>query len=166
MSNRTYATCLQYRADEHAKTCIPGMTTDIFDGLHYHALLGKHVVVGDQRLAHHYFSDDMTSHSASPLTASLPSKSGSILHGSSLSSIIISLQTNTSRRTTSFVLGSYLVQRSHMMQTCSSILLCKNSSSFQPVCLHMMPSLAVSLPSMLILSLPLVTFLPFPCLCT
>jgi len=58
MSNRTYATCLQYHADEHAKTCIPGMTTDIFDGLHYCALLGKRVVVGDQCLAHHYFSDD------------------------------------------------------------------------------------------------------------
>jgi len=58
MSNRTYATCLQYCADEHAKTCIPGMTTDIFDGLHYRVLLGEHVVVGDQHLAHHYFSDD------------------------------------------------------------------------------------------------------------
>jgi len=58
MSNCTYATCLQYHADEHAKTCIPGMTTDIFDGLHYCALLGERVVVGDQRLAHHCFLDD------------------------------------------------------------------------------------------------------------
>ena len=57
MSNRTYATCLQYHADEHAKTRIPGMTTDIFDGLHYRVLLGKHVVAGGQHLAHHYFSD-------------------------------------------------------------------------------------------------------------
>jgi len=59
VSNRTYATCLQYRADEHAKTHMrtPGMTTDIFDGLHYRSLLGEHVVVGDQSLPHHYFSD-------------------------------------------------------------------------------------------------------------
>ena len=49
MSNRTYATCLQYCADEHAKTStrMPGMMTDIFDGLHYRSLLGEHVVVGD-----------------------------------------------------------------------------------------------------------------------
>jgi len=59
VSNRTYATCLQYCADEHAKTCMhtPGMTMDIFDGLHYHLLLREHVVVGDQSLPHHYFSD-------------------------------------------------------------------------------------------------------------
>jgi len=59
MSNRTYATCLQYRADEHAKTltCMPRMTTDIFDGLHYHLLLGERVVVGDRMLPHNYFSD-------------------------------------------------------------------------------------------------------------
>ena len=57
MSSRTYATHLQYHADEHAKTCIPGKTMDIFNGLHYRALLGKHVVVGNQHLAHHYFSN-------------------------------------------------------------------------------------------------------------
>jgi len=57
MSNRAYATCLQYRADEHAKTRRNGMTTDIFDGLHYHSLLGERVVAGDQCLAHHYFLD-------------------------------------------------------------------------------------------------------------
>ena len=33
MSNRTYATQLQYRADKHAKSCKPGTITDIFDGL-------------------------------------------------------------------------------------------------------------------------------------
>ena len=33
MSNRTYATRLQYRADEHAKSCKPGTITDISDGL-------------------------------------------------------------------------------------------------------------------------------------
>jgi len=49
MLNRTYATCLQYCADEHAKTSasMPGTTTDIFNGLHYCSLLGEHVVVGD-----------------------------------------------------------------------------------------------------------------------
>jgi len=30
---------------------------DIFDGLHYCTLLGKHVVAGGQCLAHHYFLD-------------------------------------------------------------------------------------------------------------
>jgi len=57
MLSRTYTTRLQYRADEHAKTHIPGKTMDIFDGLHYHMLLGKHIVVGNQCLAHHYFSN-------------------------------------------------------------------------------------------------------------
>jgi len=57
MSNCAYTTHLQYHADEHAKTCRNGMTMDIFDGLHYCLLLGEHVVAGDQRLAHHYFSD-------------------------------------------------------------------------------------------------------------
>jgi hypothetical protein len=57
MSNRTYATQLQYHADEHAKTCKPGMITDIFDGLHYRSLLGEYVVAGDQMHAHNYFSD-------------------------------------------------------------------------------------------------------------
>jgi len=57
MSNPTYATRLQYRADEHAKTHVPGMTTDIFDGLHYRSLLGERVVIGDQSLPHNYFSD-------------------------------------------------------------------------------------------------------------
>jgi len=59
MSNRTYATCLQYCADEHAKTstCMPGTTTDIFDGLHYRLLLGECIVAGDRMLAHNYFLD-------------------------------------------------------------------------------------------------------------
>jgi len=59
VSNRTYATHLQYHADEHAKTrmCTPGTTTDIFDRLHYRLLLGERVVVRDQTLTHHYFSD-------------------------------------------------------------------------------------------------------------
>jgi len=59
MSNRTYATHLQYHADEHAKTSasMPGTTTDIFNGLHYCLLLGERVVVGDRMLPHNYFSD-------------------------------------------------------------------------------------------------------------
>jgi hypothetical protein len=57
MSNRTYATHLQYHADEHTKTRMSGMTTDIFDRLHYRSLLGECVIVGDQRLPHNYFSD-------------------------------------------------------------------------------------------------------------
>jgi len=59
MSNRTYATCLQYCANEHAKmlTRMPGMTTDIFNGLHYCSLLRERVVAGDQTLAHNYFLD-------------------------------------------------------------------------------------------------------------
>jgi len=57
MSNRTYATHLQYRADEHEKTRRPGTTTDIFDGLHYRSLLGERVVVGDRTYPHTYFSD-------------------------------------------------------------------------------------------------------------
>ena len=57
MSNRTYATQLQYRADEHTKTRKPGMTTDIFDGFHYRSLLEERVVAGDQTFPHNYFSD-------------------------------------------------------------------------------------------------------------
>ncbi len=57
VSNRTYATRLQYHADEHAKAHMPGMTTDIFDGLHYRSLLREPVVVGDRTLPHNYFSD-------------------------------------------------------------------------------------------------------------
>lgn len=57
VSNRAYATRLQYRAEEHAKSRRNGITTDIFDGLHYRSLLGERVVAGDQHLAHHYFSD-------------------------------------------------------------------------------------------------------------
>ena len=43
-------TRLQYRADEHAKTCKPGTITDIFDGLHYRSLLGERVVVSDMKI--------------------------------------------------------------------------------------------------------------------
>ena len=57
MSNRTYATQLQYRANEHAKTRRPRTTTDIFDGLHYRSLLEERVVVGEKTYPHNYFSD-------------------------------------------------------------------------------------------------------------
>ena len=57
MLNCTYACCLQYWANEHTKTCMPGTTTDIFNGLHYYLLLGEHVVVEGRRLPHNYFSD-------------------------------------------------------------------------------------------------------------
>src|SRR5260221_14577185 len=57
MLNHTYATHLQYRANEHAKNCRPGMIMDIFDGRHYHLLLGEPVVVGDWMYPHNYFSD-------------------------------------------------------------------------------------------------------------
>ena len=57
MSNETYATRLQYHANEHAKVCISRTTTDIFDGLHYQSLLKEHVVVRDRTLPHNYFSD-------------------------------------------------------------------------------------------------------------
>ena len=57
MSNCTYTTHLQYRANEHPKTCRPGMTMDIFDGLHYRSLLEERVVVEDQTYPHNYFSD-------------------------------------------------------------------------------------------------------------
>lgn len=59
VSNRTYTTHLQYCADEYAKThmCTPRTTTDIFDGPHYHSLLGERIVVRDQTLTHYYFSD-------------------------------------------------------------------------------------------------------------
>src|SRR5882757_4319239 len=58
MSNCTYATHLQYHANEHAKNRRPGTIMDIFNGLHYCLLLGEHVVVGDQTYPHNYFSDD------------------------------------------------------------------------------------------------------------
>jgi hypothetical protein len=58
MLNETYATHLQYCADKHKNTCMPGTKTDIFDELHYCSLLGQCVVVGDQRLTYNYFSDD------------------------------------------------------------------------------------------------------------
>src|SRR5216684_7837824 len=51
MSNHTYATHLQYRANEHAKNRRPGTIMDIFDGCHYHSLLG------DRTYPHNYFSD-------------------------------------------------------------------------------------------------------------
>jgi hypothetical protein len=57
MSNRTYATNLQYRADGHAKTRRPKTTMDIFDGRHYRSLLEERVVVGDWTYPHNYFSD-------------------------------------------------------------------------------------------------------------
>ena len=57
MLNRTYATQLQYCADEHAKTHKPGMTTDIFNGLYYRSLLEERVVAGDRMFPHNYFLD-------------------------------------------------------------------------------------------------------------
>src|SRR6266849_5308325 len=80
------------------------------------------------------------SHSASPLTASLLLRSGSIPRGSSSFSTTISLQTNASKKTTFFVLGSYQVQKSHGTQTPSSIHSCVNCSSLRSAFLHMMPS--------------------------
>src|SRR5258707_1179117 len=108
----------------------------------------------------------MISHSALPLTALLLLKSRNILRGSSSFSTTISLQRNTSKRTTFFVLGSYLVQKSHGMQTPSSICLCVNCSSSRSVCLYMMPSREAFSPSMPTSSLALATFLLFPCSCT
>ena len=108
----------------------------------------------------------MISHLASPLTASLLLKSRSILCGSSSFSTTISLQSNASERITFFVLGLYLVQKSHGTQTLSSICLCVNYSNSQSVCLHMMPSREAFLPSTPMSLLALVTFLWFPCLCT
>ena len=106
------------------------------------------------------------SHLALPPTASLHSKTENRLRGSSSFSITTSLQTNASKRTTSSVLASYPVQKSHGMQTPLFYCLWKNYLSLQLVCLHTMPSCAASSPSMPILSLLLVTFLPFQCLCT
>src|SRR5258707_2156796 len=80
------------------------------------------------------------SHSTPPLTASLLLKSRNIPHGSSSFSTTISLQRNASERTTFFVSGSYLVQKSHGMQTPSSLHSCVNCLSSRLVCLHIMPS--------------------------
>jgi len=55
MSNRTYATHLQYRADEHAKTRRPGTITDIFDGLHYRSLLGERVCLEERSLVFNHW---------------------------------------------------------------------------------------------------------------
>src|SRR6266850_8064491 len=68
-------------------------------------------------------------HSGLPQMALLHSKGGNILCGFSSFSTTISLQSNASKRTTFFVLGSYLVQKSHGMQTPSSIHSRENSSS-------------------------------------
>src|SRR6266850_176361 len=68
-------------------------------------------------------------HSGLPRMALLHSKGGNIPHGFSLFSTTISLQSNASKRTTFFALGSYLVQKSHGMQTPSSIRLYENSLS-------------------------------------
>ena len=109
---------------------------------------------------------DVILHLASPQMASLHLKIRSILCGSSSFSITISLQTNGSKKTTSFVLGSYLVQKSHGMLTPSSIHSCKNCLSLWSGWPHMMPSRAASSPSMPMSSLALVTFRLFPCSCT
>ena len=140
MSNRTYATQLQYCADEHAKTRKPRMTTDIFDGLHYRSLLKEHVVAGNGHSLTITSRIIVILHLASPRMNSLLLKGGSLLRGSFSFSTTIFLQSNTSKRTTFFVLGSYLVQKSHRMQTCSSICSCVNCLSSQLACLHMMPS--------------------------
>jgi hypothetical protein len=80
--------------------------------------------------------------------------------------ILLIFKTNTSKRTTFFVLELYLVQKSHRTQTPSSILSCENCSSLWSACLYMMSSQAASSPSMPMSSLALVTFPPFPWLCT
>jgi len=108
----------------------------------------------------------VTSHSASPPMASLHSKCGSIPRRSSSFSTTISLRTNAFKRTTFFVLGSYPVQKSHGMQTPSSIRSCENCLSSRSACLYMMPSRAAYSTSMPMSLLALVTFPPFPCLCT
>src|SRR5258708_34013748 len=104
-------------------------------------------------------------HLALPPPASLLLKSGNIPHGSSSFSTTISLQRNASERTTLFVSGSYLVQKSHGMQTPLSISLCMNCLSSRLECLHMMPSQEAFSPSMPMSSLALATFLLFPSLC-
>src|SRR5712692_6836151 len=65
-----------------------------------------------------------------------------------------------------FLSGSYLVQKSHGMQTPSSICSCVNCSSSRSACLHMMPSREAFSPSMPTSSLALATFPLFPCSCT
>jgi hypothetical protein len=105
----------------------------------------------------------MTLHSALPPTGLLLLKSGSIPRGSSSSSTTISLQMNASERTTFFVLGSYLVQKSHKMRTPSSIRSCMNCSSLWSACLHMMPSREAFSPSTPTSLLALATFPLFPC---
>jgi hypothetical protein len=57
VASRTYATRLQYRANELTKDRMPGTITDIFDGLHYRSLLGQHIVIRDRTLPHTYFLD-------------------------------------------------------------------------------------------------------------
>lgn len=109
ISNCTYATHLQYRANEHAKTRRPETITDIFGGLHYRSPLGEHVVVGDRTYPHNYFSDNCDITLGFATDGFTPFKSGSIPRGSFLFSTTISLQSNASERT--FVLGSYLVQK-------------------------------------------------------
>src|SRR6266478_1745159 len=103
------------------------------------------------------------SHLASLLTASLLLKSGSIPCGSSSFSTTISLQMNASERIILFVLGSYLVQKSHRMQTFSSIRSWVNCASLRSACLHMMPSREAFSPSTPTSLLALVTFLLSPC---
>src|SRR6266849_5926451 len=105
------------------------------------------------------------SHLASPLTASLLLRSKSIPRGSSSFSTTISLQTNASKRTTFFVLGSYLVQKNHGTQTPSSICSCVNCSSSQSAFLHTIPSREAFSPSMPTSSLALVIFPLSLCLC-
>src|SRR5258708_12793673 len=79
------------------------------------------------------------SHLASPPTASLLLKSGNISRGSSSFSTTNSLQRNASERTTFFVSVSYLVQKSHGMQTPSSICSCVNSSTSSSPIPHLIP---------------------------
>jgi len=164
--NHTYATCLQYCADKYAKTrmCTPGMTTDIFDRLHYRSLLGECVIVRDQTLTHHYFSDHCNIALGFATNGFAPFKKQK-----HTTWILLVFNYNLPpdehfQRDNILCVGIilYLVQKSHGMQTCLSIHLCKNCSSLQSVCPHMMPSQAATLPSMPILSQPLVISLLFP----
>jgi len=45
---------MAYRAQYNS---LPGQVNDVFDGNHYCHLLNQHVVVDDNKLAHHYFAD-------------------------------------------------------------------------------------------------------------
>jgi len=168
MSNHTYATCLQYCADEHAKTSthMPRTTTDIFDGLHYHLLLGERVVAGDQTLAHNYFSDHCDIALSFATNSFAPFKKRK-----HTAWILLLFNYNLPpdqhfQKDNILCAGIIPGPKSHGTQTPSSICSHKNCLSSRTVCLHMTPSQEASSPSMPMSLLALVTFLLFPCSCT